>query len=308
MDRWAGIDEFVAVAQMESFSGAAKRLGVATSHVSRQIARLEERVQTRLFHRTTRQVSLTEAGRVFHARALRMVDDCEDAMLAISDQAVDLKGHLRMTCSVAYGELFVVPLINEFLLTHPQVSIEVELTNRLVDLVGEGFDFAIRIGKLSDSQLVAVRLAERVRYLCASPDYLERAGTPKTIDDLAGHSCLTGPGDHWELQEGAQQRTFRPSGRWRSNSAHATLTAALQGLGICQLPHFYFDEHLKTGALVSLLDACRPADEGVWAVYPHRRHLSRKVRNLIDHLRTGLHRGAVAELVSRSSWLSATAA
>lgn len=287
MGSWDGIDSFIAVCETESFSAAAARLGVSTSHVSREVARLEDRLQVRLLYRTTRRVSVTDAGRTFLERCRRLVEERDEAFATISESDGAPRGHLRLTCSIAYGERFIVPLVNRFLLTHPQLSVSIDLTNRMVDLVGEGFDLAVRTGtSLDDSRLIAVRLASRRRHLCAAPAYLERHGVPDSLDDLSRHACLTGTADFWHFSDHGRQVEFRPPGTWRCNSGFAVLDAARQGLGLCQLPDFYVEGDLASGTLVSLLDANRPPDEGIWAVYPHRRHLSPKVSLLVDYLKS----------------------
>ncbi|MFV3074410.1 LysR family transcriptional regulator [Niveispirillum fermenti] len=292
MGSWDGIDSFIAVCEAESFSGAAARLGVSTSHVSREVARLEDRLQVRLLYRTTRRVSVTDAGRAFLERCRRLVEERDEAFAAIIERDGAARGHLRLTCSIAYGERFIVPLVNRFLRDHPQLSVAIDLTNRLVDLVGEGFDLAVRTGaSLDDSRLIAVRLATRRRYLCAAPAYLRRHGVPCSLEDLAHHACLTGTADLWHFSEGERLIDFRPAGPWRCNSGFAVLDAARQGLGICQLPDFYVEADMKAGTLVSLLDTARPPAEGIWAVYPHRRHLSPKVALLVEYLK--LHVGRI---------------
>lgn len=293
MSRWDGIDEFVAVAESGSFSRAASRLRISSSQVSRQVAALEDRLQARLFYRTTRSVTLTEAGRSLLDRCQRLIEQREEALQAVSDLQAEPKGLLRLTCAVAYGEQFVVPLVNDYLAMHPQLSVAIELTNRTLDLVHEGVDLAVRLGRLTDSSLVATRIAPRVMHLCAAPSYLDRMGTPRGLSDLAGHECLIGTADTWllkdgSLDDGGQEWLFRPRGRWRCNSGTAVLDAALRGFGLCQLPDYYVVEHLKAGRLVSLLPEHRPPNTAVWAVYPPQRHMSPKVRLLIEHLKEGL--------------------
>ncbi|PLR23900.1 LysR family transcriptional regulator [Caulobacter zeae] len=288
MSRWDGIDEFVATAEAESFSQAARRLGLSTSGVSREVARLEERLQTRLLYRTTRRVSLTDAGRAFLARCRDLIHDRDEALAAVGEEDGEVKGLLRMTCSSAYGERYVAPAVNAFMLLHPKLSVYLELDDAVRDIVSEGFDLAIRFGRLTDSRLIAKRLASRTRRLCASPDYLARAGTPATIADLETHAGVLGAADTWPFREGEREIAFKPQGRFRCNSGQAVLDAALQGLGICQLPNFYVDPAIAAGRLVPLLEDATPADEGVWAVYPHLRLLPAKVRLLVEHLERGL--------------------
>lgn len=288
MKSWEGLDEFVAVAECGSFSRAAERLRVSSSHVSRQVARLEERLQARLLYRTTRRVSLTEAGQTFFVRCQHLIEERDAACLAVSDLHSAPAGLLRMTAAVAYGERFIVPLVNEFMARHPQLSVEIELTNRMLDLVQEGFDLAIRLGRLSDSSLIATRIAPRAMYLCAAPDYLARYGTPHTLAELARHNCLIGTNDTWMFQQDGHPYPFKPVGNWRCNSGQAVLDAALRGFGLCQLPDYYVLNPLRRGELVSLLSEHQPPDTAVWAVYPQRRYPLPKVRLLVEALKTGL--------------------
>jgi DNA-binding transcriptional LysR family regulator len=286
--RWDGIDEFTAVAEQASFSAAAKRLGLSTSAVSREIAKLEDRLQTRLLNRTTRRVELTDAGRDFLDRCRRLIDERDEALAAVQPDDSAPRGLLRMTCSVSYGERFVAPAVNRFARAHPELSIELDLDNRLRDLVGDGYDLAVRFGHLTDSRLIARRVASRRLILCASPEYLIRRGAPRAVSELSAHNLLTGSSEFWRFSEGGREVNFRPQGRWRCNSGAAVLDAAIHGLGLCQLPDFYVREALDDGRLTSLFDDQRPPDEGVWAVYPHRRHAPPKVRLMIDHLRETL--------------------
>lgn len=288
MNRWEGLDEFIAVAETGQFTAAAQRIGLSSSQVSRQIARLEERLQTRLFYRSTRKVALTEAGQTFLQHCQRLVDARDEAMRAISDLTGEPKGLLRMTCAVAYGERFIVPLVNAFMARHPQLRVDIELSNRPLDLMHEGLDLAIRLGRLQDSRLVATRLAPRVMYLCAAPSYLERYGRPHSLSELARHNCLVGSSDQWTFQQDGKEQSLRVQGNWRCNSGQAVLDATLRGFGLCQLPDYYVLDHLKSGELVSLLEQHRPPNTAVWALYPQQRHLSPKVRQLVDALRDGL--------------------
>lgn len=288
MNRWEGLDEFVAVAECGQFTAAAERLGLSSSQVSRQIARLEERLHTRLFYRTTRKVVLTEAGQTFLQHCQRLQDAREEALNAIGDLGGEPKGLLRMTCAVAYGERFIVPLVTTFAARHPRLSVDIELSNRTLDLVQDGFDIAVRLGRLQDSRMLATRLAPRRMYLCASADYLQRYGRPHSLSELARHNCLIGSSDVWTFQLEGREASQRVNGNWRCNSGQAVLDAALAGLGLCQLPDYYVLEHLRSGALVSLLDNHQPPNTAVWALYPQQRHLSPKVRQLIDALRYGL--------------------
>lgn len=290
MSGWEGLDEFVAVAECGQFTAAAERLGLSSSQVSRQVARLEERLQTRLFYRSTRKVALTEAGQTFLQHCQRLQDAREEALRAIGDLAGEPKGLLRMTCAVAYGERFVVPLVNSFMEHHPQLRAEIELNNQPLDLLQGGFDLAIRLGRLQDSRLVATRLAPRVMHLCAAPAYLARYGRPHSLSELARHNCLVGSSDQWSFQQDGRETSLRAQGNWRCNSGEAVLDAALRGFGLCQLPDYYVQPHLRSGALIDLLPQQRPPHTAVWALYPQQRHLSPKVRLLVALLKEELAR------------------
>jgi DNA-binding transcriptional LysR family regulator len=288
MSRWEGLDEFVAVAECGSFSRAAERLRLSSSHVSRQVALIEERLQARLLYRTTRRVSLTEAGQTFFVRCQRLIEERDEAFLTISDLHSTPTGLLRMTAAIAYGERFIVPLVNDFMAQHPQLKVEIDLTNRALDMVHEGFDLAIRLGRLNESSLVATRLAPRAMHLCAAPAYLEKYGRPHTLSELGQHNCLIGTSDIWLFQQDGREFAFRPSGNWRCNSGQAVLDATLRGFGLSQLPEYYLNDLLRSGELISLLEANQPPNAAVWAVYPQRRYALPKVRLLIDALKGGL--------------------
>ena len=288
MSRWEGLDEFVAVAECGSFSRAAERLRLSSSHVSRQVALIEERLQARLLYRTTRRVSLTEAGQTFLVRCQRLIEERDEAFLTISDLHSAPTGLLRMTAAIAYGERFIVPIVNDFMAQHTQLKVEIDLTNRTLDMVHEGFDLAIRLGRLNESSLVATRLAPRAMHLCAAPAYLEKYGRPHTLSELGQHNCLIGTSDIWMFQQNGREFAFRPTGNWRCNSGQAVLDATLRGFGLAQLPDYYLSDLLRRGELISLLDANQPPNTAVWAVYPQRRYALPKVRLLIDALKAGL--------------------
>lgn len=293
VNRWHGIDEFVAVATTGSFASAAKLLQMPTSSVSRAVARLETEVRAQLFYRTTRKVALTESGRVFVEHCRRIIAERDEAFAALSESG-EPGGELRITCSTALGESFVAPIVRDFCIAWPQLSVTLDLSNRIVDLVAEGYDLAIRTGDLSDSRMVRTKVAARRLCSCASPDYLERTGTPVSIADLSRFDCLVGSSSTWHFEVDGTDRVFRPKGRWRSNSGGAVTDAALAGLGICQLPEFYLLRHIASGALVEILPEYRRREEPIWAVYPERRHLMPKVRLLVDQLKAKLGPALVA--------------
>ena len=285
MRKWEGIDEFVAVAETNSFTAAAKRLSVSTAHVSRQINALEERLGAKLFYRTTRKVTATEVGATYYQHCRQLLDSLEEAEQAVTHLQSTPRGKLSLTCSVAYGDRFIAPMVNEFVSLYPELSVQMFSTNQIIDLVQEGIDLAIRFGQLKDSSLIARKLAPRTLYVCGSPEYFSRNGQPHTLPELTLQNCLLGTLDYWSFFENGKNQTVKVEGNWRCNSGPALLDAALRGLGLVQLPDYYVSEHLQSGTLISVLDNFRQPDSAVWAVYPPNRHLSPKVRLLVDFLR-----------------------
>ncbi len=284
MHRWEGVNEFVAVAEAESFTRAARRLSVSTAQVSRQVSALEARLATRLFYRTTRRVSVTEAGEIFYQHCRQVLDALDEAERSITNMQLSPKGKLRLTAPVTYGEKMIAPLVNEFVVRYPELEVEMNLTNQKLDLVGEGYDLAVRLGKLDDSSMMARRLTSRTLYVCASPQYLSVHGTPHSLSELEQHNCLQGNLDFWRFQEQGKARNVRVTGNIRCDSGRALLDAALRGIGIVQLPDYYVQSALDSGQLIPLLTHYQEDDDGIWAVYPHNRHLSPKVRMLLDFL------------------------
>lgn len=288
MHRWEGVNEFVAVAETESFTRAAKRLDVSTAQVSRQISALEARLSTRLFYRTTRRVSTTEAGQIYYQHCRQILDALEQAERSMTNMQLVPQGRLRLTAPVTYGEKSIAPLVNDFVLRYPELDVEMKLTNQQLDLVAEGYDLAVRLGKLDDSSLIARRLASRTLYVCASPAYLAVHGTPHSLSELEQHNCLQGNLGYWRFQDAGHPRNVRIRGNVRCDSGRALLDAALKGVGIVQLPDYYVGPALEAGTLIPLLTHYQEDDDGIWAVYPHNRHLSPKVRMLLDYFADSL--------------------
>lgn len=284
MNRWEGISEFVAVAETENFTRAGERLGVSTAHVSRQIRSLEDRLACKLLYRTTRRVSLTEIGTLYYQRCRTALDGLEEAERAVTNLQTTPRGRIKLTAPVTYGEETIAPLVNEFVARYPELSVTLELTNQTMDLVEGGFDLAIRLGRLKDSSLMARKLATRTLHVCGSPDYIRTHGSPHTLSELDRHSCLLGSNDFWRFREQGRERIVRVRGRLHCNSGKTLTDAALRGIGLAQLPDYYVRDHLRDGRLISLLDAYREPEEGIWAVHPHNRHQSPKVRMLVDYL------------------------
>ena len=286
--RWDGISEFVYVAEHESFTRAAKELGISTAQVSRQISALEKRLNIKLLYRTTRKVSLTEEGRVFYQHCRGVLDGLDAAEQAVSNLQSKPQGRIKLTAPVTYGEQQLLPLVNDFMVQYSDIEVTAFLSNQKIDLIDGGYDLAIRIGKLSDSTMMAKKLSRRTNFVCAAPTYLEKYGTPHSLSDLSQHNCLLGTRDYWHFIENGKnadkEKNLRVSGTVQYNSGHSLVDAALKGLGIVQLPDYYVQQYLASGELVSLLDNYREPEESIWAVYPHNRHLSPKIRLLVDYL------------------------
>ncbi|MBW8184525.1 LysR substrate-binding domain-containing protein [Shewanella nanhaiensis] len=288
MFNWEGISEFVAVAEAESFTKASQRLGISTAQVSRQVSALETRLATKLFHRTTRKVSTTEVGRVYYQHCRQVLDGLDEAERAITNLQSAPRGLLKITAPVTYGEMTIAPLINDFAAKYPELEVKINLTNQKLDLIDEGYDLAIRLGQLEDSSMMAKRLSSRTQYVCASPNYLSTFGIPHSLSELEQHNCLLGTMDYWRFEDNGKTRNVRVKGNLSCNSGHALVDAAIKGIGIIQLPDYYLQSFIEDGQLVPLLEQNRSPEEGIWALYPHNRHLSPKVRMLLDHLTQAL--------------------
>jgi len=284
---WDGIDEFVAVAEAGSFTAAAQAFGASVTHMSRAVGRLETRMKVQLFNRTTRSVRLTDSGKIFLEQCSRMIMDRDEAVGLISNSS-EPSGELRCTCSITLGERYLIPILLRYGQLYPDVRIHIEFTNRLVDLVAEGYDLALRTGYFDDGSLVRTKVADRTLYTCASPEYLERAGQPKSIGDLAHHDCLVGSSATWHFSVHGQEHIIRPKSKWRCNSGVSVAEAALTGMGICQLPEFYVLDAIKDGRLSLVLDDYRAESEPIWAVYAQRRYVPPKTSRLIEMLREDL--------------------
>jgi DNA-binding transcriptional LysR family regulator len=286
VDKLKAMAAFARVVEADGFTEAARTLGISRAMVSRLVQQLEDDLGTRLLNRTTRRLSVTEAGRAYYERCVALLDDLAQLDASVSESTQEARGVLRVNAPVTFGYLHLAPLIPEFLARHPRASIELTLNDRVVNLVEEGYDLALRIGRLADSSLVARRLAPIELVVCASPDYLARHGMPETPNDLAQHNCLgytyAANVREWELERDGERRTVRVTGNFDANSGDAIRVAGLAGLGIMLQPTFIVGDDIRRGALVQLLDGWRAPPIALHAVYPHRRHLSSKVRLFIE--------------------------
>ncbi|MBV8032903.1 MAG: LysR family transcriptional regulator [Betaproteobacteria bacterium] len=289
MDKLAALEVFVHVVEAGSFAKAAERLKLSTSAASRHVADLEAQLGTRLLNRTTRRVSLTEVGRGFYERAVQIRADLEEAEQEATRAAIVPRGTIKLTTSGVFGVRHLAPAIAAFLAQHPEVSFDVSLSERVIDLVEEGFDLAIRIGTTGSSNLVARRLGETRLVPCAAPSYLASRGAPKTPEELASHNCFTyeylAPRNLWRFRDGSgKERAVRVRGNLHSNNGDFVAEAAAHGAGIVFEPAFIVGPFVRAGRLVPLLQDFEPAPVPIYAVYPSRKHLSAKVRLFVDFL------------------------
>lgn len=289
MDRFADMETFVRVVETGSITAAAARLEIAKSAVSRRLAELEARLGVQLFRRTTRRLSLTESGRSFYERCVRVLADVEEAELAVSQEHGALRGKLRVALPLSFGLLHLAPAINAFIAQHPLVEFDLDFNDRQVDLMQEGFDVAIRIAQLTDSSLIARRLAPIGHSVCASPAYFSVHGIPRQPADLERHVCLAysnlaNPGT-WAYQApDGRSGTVKVPVRLKANNGDFLCNAAIAGQGVILQPTFYVYDAIARGALVPVLgDYTWPA-LNAYAVYPPTRHLSTRVRAFVDFL------------------------
>ncbi len=287
MDRFDEINAFAAVADARSFTQGARRLGVSSAQVSKLVARLENRLGARLLNRTTRDVSLTDTGRAYLERAKGVLEDFEALEGSVRDQSGP-RGLLKISAPVSFGASQLTPALLDFAAAYPEVSLDVSATDRMVNLVEEGFDVGVRIGDLGDSSLIARKLAAVRMVTCAAPAYLQAAGAPATPDDLAAHEAILDNNMRdptvWSYGSQSERHDVRVHGRLKFGGADACVAAAGRGLGIVYTPAFAAAEDLRAGRLVPLLCAYEPQLIHVHAVYPHARHLAAKVRAFVDFL------------------------
>jgi len=293
------LEVFVRVVQAGSFSAAARQLDLTPSAVSKQIARLEDRLGARLLNRTTRRLNATEVGSAFYERCARILADMAEAEQAVIDLHEAPRGLLRMSLPLSFGRLHIVPLIPEFLAAYPEVRIDLSFNDRMVDLIEEGMDLAVRVGELSDSSLIARRLAPNRRVVCGSPSYFEQADRPEQPSDLSSHNCLVytyrALRHEWRFRgPNGDEEMVRVSGRLESNEAEALRASVLAGVGLGLLPLWLVGHDVKAGRLLEVLPDYHVPDSAIYAVYPAGRHLSPKVRAFVDLL--------AARFSSRQSW------
>jgi DNA-binding transcriptional LysR family regulator len=279
---------FARVVEDKSFSAAARRLNMSKSLVSKQVTQLEKSVGARLLNRTTRALSLTDAGAVFYEHCARILEELEEAKLAVSRLHSEPRGLLRISAPVAFGRLHIATVLPEFLAAYPDLKIDMVTTDRFVDLAEEGYDVVIRIVDQPAPTLVARKLAPVNRKMVATPEYFQRYGVPRTPEDLEKHNCLTytyfNPQDPWRLRGPGGDISVRAIGNMRVNDDDVLSQAVLGGLGLALLPTFIIGKELQAGRLQSVLSQYIPVERHIYAVYLANRHVSAKVRAFIDHL------------------------
>jgi DNA-binding transcriptional LysR family regulator len=286
MGRWDGIDEFLQVIETGSFTAAAEKLGVSKSYVSKQIGYLEDKLDARLLQRTTRKLTLTDIGEVFHEQCLKLSEQYERTETIVSNLQHKPRGTLRIAINSTYGVQYTAGAVAEFSRLHRELSVEVTSTYRDVDIVAEGYDLAMRYGHLENSSLIARAIGGHTLSLCGSPEYFEEYGVPETPEELRNHNCLTGVQRQWSFdRQGEDQLKVRVDGNWRSEDGATIYAAARSGIGLAQLPDFYIQSALETGELQTVPYEWSRYTRESWAVYPHSRHLSVKVRLFVDFLK-----------------------
>lgn len=282
--RWDGIDEFIQSVSSGSFTAAAEKLGVSKSHVSKQVGRLEARLNARLLQRSTRKLTLTDVGDLFYRECLAISKQYEAVESIVAELQNKPQGTLRVAINSRYGVQYMAGAIAAFARLHPDMSVQVHSSFRDVDLIGEGFDLTIRYGELEDSSLVARKLGGYTMSLYASPGYWDGHGMPCDIDDLQHHNALCPPERVWQFSPPDGPTKVRTSGNWVSEDGATLLAAAKEGLGIAQLPDFFANDAVEAGELVKLAQPWSFYWRSTWAVYSGNQHLSAKIRFFVDFL------------------------
>ncbi|MFK5984898.1 MAG: LysR family transcriptional regulator [Pseudomonadota bacterium] len=289
MDRFEEMRTFVTVVKQGSLSAAANKLDIANSAISRRLVDLEQRLGVQLLNRTTRRINITESGQQFYRYCQRILADLKEAEQLVSSEQAQLQGTIRLAAPLSFGIKHLAPVLDDFLKLHKSLNLEIDLNDRLLNLMDEEVDLAIRIGQLDDSSYKARRLAPVKRVICASPDYLEKNGTPKKIEDLKKHISLNysniSESESWQFfaADGVKQSIQVPH-RIRANNGDFLLKGAIDGLGIIATPSFISYEAIKQGKLIAILKDYKLPQIAIYAIYPEQRHLPKRVRLLIDYL------------------------
>jgi DNA-binding transcriptional LysR family regulator len=288
VDRLDAMQMFVRIVETGSLSAVAREMGTTQPTVSKQLTALEQHVKTRLLHRTTRKLSLTEAGTLYYDTCKRVVDELREAEATLSQWQNSLSGRIQVNTSIAFGETFMTALMLEFQRRNPALTVHLSLDDRFIDLVADGVDVAVRLGRLADPNLIARRLGTSRRIVVATPAYLEKHGFPERPEDLVHHNCLLysylSTGNEWVFAGEEGEIRVRVSGNFESNNGHALRAAVNANLGIAMAPDWLAYEGLRSGQVVAILQRFEPPPFEISAVYPSNRMLTAKVRALIEFL------------------------
>ena len=288
MDKLSSMNVFVRVAKAGSFAGAARDLGISRAMATKHIMHLEKALDTRLFNRTTRSLSLTEVGASYLGRCQQVLLDVDEMESAVTHLQSEPRGVLKISAPPVIGATHIAPALAEFLKVNEDLSVEMILKGSHVDLIDEGVDIAIFLGKLQDTSLVARKLASSSLVVCGAPAYFERYGMPEEPEDLVDHSCLVNwaipPRDRWKFRGVLGDREVKVSGRMQANVADPIRVAANKGLGLVMLPNYIVGRDIEKGKLQVILEQYRITPLEIHAVYPHRKYLSAKVRDFLDFL------------------------
>jgi len=288
MDRLDAMEMFVRIVETGSFSSVARELGTTQPTISKQLTALESHLKTRLLNRSTRKLSLTESGQAYYERCKRIIDDVREAESTLGRLQGSISGHLHIDTSIAMGQMFLTPLVLKFQRQYPELSVELTLNDRFIDIVEEGVDVAIRIGRLGESNVVARKIGATRRVTIATPDYLKQHGRPRHPEDLTHHNCLLysylSTGNEWMFQGPEGEIRVRVSGNFKSNNGHALREALLAGRGIAVSPDWLAHDGLRDGTTEAILTEFAPTPMDINAVFPSNRMLSAKVRAFVDFL------------------------
>lgn len=277
------------VATHKNFAAAARELGMSTSSVSRHVMELEDELGVRLLNRTTRRLSLTEQGRHYHECSVEILDDLDELHNATRDSQAKPTGRLRVTASLTLGEAWLVPLLPKFYEQYPDVIVELDITDRVIDLVEEGFDVGVRSGPLKESTMIARKLMD-IRYIaCASPDYVKSHGAPKKLKDLENHQCIqyihpTREWEAWWFDQDGEEHEVEIEGIMAVNNAWSVRDLMISGVGVGYIPDYVVEADVEAGRLIRLLDDYDASPDPVHVVYPHKRYLTAKTRTFVDYL------------------------
>ena len=288
MDHFSALPIFVTVVECGSFSAAGQKLGLSKSAISKRITQLEQHLGIQLLQRTTRSLSLTDAGARYFEYIRPAVQLTQEGLDAISELQQTPKGNLRISVPMVFGRLYIAPLIAEFLKRYPDIQLQMQMDDKTTDLIAGGFDLAIRIGELPDSSLIARKIAPCVSVICASPAYLAQHGLPIVPSELTQHNCLFysyfQDGVEWSFLSPDGMQRIQPKGNYQVNNSDAIHLACLDGLGIANLPRFIVESDLQAGRLQTILADFPLPEHGIYAVYPQRKYLPTKVTVLIEFL------------------------